>query len=108
MERGWGGGVGRPALFLRPSGEAGRAALVTTRSRDTATPDTAVPVTTACTHRTPAQLCIGPTMHAHSAMTETLQKPAKHLKRQNWWGVGLFSGADTRQALSMIREHFVA
>ena len=44
--------MGEPALLLRPSAEVGRAALVMTRSRDTATPDTAVPVTTACNQRT--------------------------------------------------------
>jgi len=37
-----------PALFLSPSAVSGKAALVMTRSKETATPDTAVPVTTAC------------------------------------------------------------
>lgn len=37
-----------PALFLSPSAVSGKAALVMTRSKETATPETAVPVTTAC------------------------------------------------------------
>ncbi len=37
-----------PALLLSPSAVSGKAALVMTRSNETATPDTAVPVTTAC------------------------------------------------------------
>ena len=37
-----------PALLLSPSAVSGKAALVMTRSKETATPDTAVPVTTAC------------------------------------------------------------
>ena len=70
-----------PALFLSPSAVSGKAALVMTRSKETATPDTAVPVTTACNVAESenvqsglaacrAQLCCIVAYAAHVSMSE--------------------------------------
>ena len=65
-----------PALRLRPSADAGKAALVMTRNRETATPETAVPVTTACMVE---NTFTGMVLHAGSRAV--LHKTAKRLQR---------------------------